>query len=323
MAIYSLVKFDGFSDRQWILYRHPVTAINSNSKLIVSYNQLGIVAYRGRVEKVFDSGTYEVNGDNFSFIPGVGMRSREGEAFDVEVYFFNKDQKLDMLWGTKDPIEVLDFNTSNNVRVRARGKYRLNIINFKFLIEKLLLKATKNNLLEYEKLAFYLKNEIVGEVKEALEDFLLTNKTALLNISSYNKDLEKLCLPILQENFKNYGLKIDNFNIESINVFDQDLYKLKEESTIKVEEVKVEEKKVDTFTKSTVDFGKSTTFASYKEKVNENKKQAECPKCGKFSDSNAYCPYCGSPMKLRCVLCNYELSKEDDYCPKCNTKVNR
>lgn len=305
-----------------------MTEITDKSKLIVNYNQLAIVLYKNKVEKVFGGGTHEVNGDTFSFIPGIGMRSRDGESFGVEVYFFNKDIKLDMLWGTRDPLLVTDLNTGNEIRLRARGKFKISVDSFPNIISKLLYKTTKNNLLEHNKLAMYLRELIVDSLNNALIDYTFKNRNALLKIESHSSELEGLITPSLQTQFKNFGLKLDSFNIDSINVYDQDISKLKEINEVKVDvpTTKVEEPKKDFSNLSNPNFSgfsKSISIDPTIIKTKENKEKLECPKCGKHSDANAYCPYCGSPMKLRCVLCNHELAKDDEFCPKCNTRVNR
>lgn len=349
MAIYNLVKFDGFSDRKWILYRHPVTEVMNDSRLRVRPKQLGIIVYRGKAEKIFTEGEYVFNTNNFPFLYSYSTRSHSEVKLAVTVYFFNQELDLAMLWGTKDPIIR---STANNVKteIKARGRYKISIIDFNLVLNLLYSKVSNNNLMEYYNLAMYLREIILDIFKIVTTDFTLNNEKRLKELSAYKTELSKKCIDELNKDTLRFGLRVDEFEIIAVEVegvASEETYKevvveeVKEdvdsvstntnnntfEKIEKTEEVreKVDFKSFTEKNKSFDDF-KKTEFVKTEEikftsKVSND--QEECPRCGKLNDNSPYCRYCGSPMKLRCPLCNNEVKKEDENCSKCGTKLNR
>ena len=148
MALFDVIKFDGFSDRKWVVYKHPCTEINTKSKLIVGPGQVAVAVHAGKVENIFESGIFTVTTENFPFIERLVKSVYGGKVpFPMEVFFINKTIKLDMLWGTRDPLQVIDPNLNVKVRARARGQFGVRIANYQFLITTLLGAIQTKNLL--------------------------------------------------------------------------------------------------------------------------------------------------------------------------------
>lgn len=346
MAVYSVVKFDGFSDRKWLLYRHPGSQITNKSKLIVGPGQVALVVHGGKIEKIYESGTYNVDSENFPFLEDLVKGIYGDNPYTVEVYFFNKTIKLDMLWGTKDPIQLIDPKYNVKVRARARGQYGLRVKNFQFVLSTLLGAVSGNNLMEFDKLADYLRGIINTKVKSVLSEYILKNKNSLMEISMYIEDISKACYEKLKEEFERFGLELINFFIETINVPEEDIEQLTEILNKKAEFDILGENQYrtvrgyDVLEAAANNEGAGGSLASaglglgigaeagksFSNIINKPaevaKQQDECPKCGKFSSGAQYCPHCGSPMKLTCPICNHVVSKDNKFCPECGTKMS-
>ena len=58
--------------------------------------------------------------------------------FTAEVFFINRTAKLDMLWGTSDPISLIDPKYSVRLRVRAFGQFGIRISDFRVFLTELI-----------------------------------------------------------------------------------------------------------------------------------------------------------------------------------------
>lgn len=57
---------------------------------------------------MIENGTFVLDNLNFPFLANMQRKKHGGgNPFPMEVYFINKTIKLDMLWGTIDPILLL------------------------------------------------------------------------------------------------------------------------------------------------------------------------------------------------------------------------
>ena len=70
-----------------------------------------------------------------------------------------------MLWGTKEPIAVLDPKFQVRVHVRARGQYALRINNYQFILTTLVGSLGGKNLVEFEVVNDFLDQSLTQRSK--------------------------------------------------------------------------------------------------------------------------------------------------------------
>src|SRR5690606_18539026 len=113
---------------------------------------------------------------------------QENVNFSVTVYFYNKDLDLDMLWLTSEPISVRS-SSNRNIDISAKGKLKVSIVAFDTVLLNLYKSVTSNNLLEYYKLALYLKNIVVSSLQDVLKDIAENEENKLSQINNYVGDI--------------------------------------------------------------------------------------------------------------------------------------
>lgn len=224
MAILDVVKFNGFLDRKWLVYHYPGNEFNNRSKLIVGPGQVGLVVHGGKVEGIFEAGTYTLDSENLPFLKNLVKKIYNRKVpFTLEVYFVNKTIKLDMLWGTKDAIPLLDPKFKVKINVRARGQFALRIKNYQFLLTNLVGSLDDRNLVTYQVISDFFRAIINAKIKTNISEYFIKEQINILDISMY---LEKLSLESheeLREDFEKYGMDLVNFYFESINIPEDDL----------------------------------------------------------------------------------------------------
>jgi membrane protease subunit (stomatin/prohibitin family) len=229
MAILDVVKFDGFGDRKWLIYHYPGNEFNSKSKFIVGPGQIGLVVHGGKIEEIYESGTYTLNSENLPFLKGFvkGVYGKQ-VPYTLELYYVNKIIKLDMLWGTKDPIPLLDPKFKVKINVRARGQYALRIKNYQFLLTNLIGALAEKNVVTFSAVADFFRAIINTRIKTNISEYFIKDQVSILDVTMYLEKISEESFEDLKDDFDKYGMELVNFFFESINIPEEDLKNINE-----------------------------------------------------------------------------------------------
>jgi membrane protease subunit (stomatin/prohibitin family) len=348
MAILSVIKFDGFSDLKWVIFKYPGQEFNDKSKVIVGPGQIALAVHGGKVENIFESGTYTLSTENYPFLKSLVKSVHGGNVpYTMEIYYVNKTIKMDMLWGTKDPIQLIDPRFNVRVRARARGQFALRITNYQFFFTTLVGTMGGKNLLVFETLSDYFRGMINTKVKTILGEYVISNKVSLLDISVYTEEISKACYDRISPEIDKLGMELINFYIETINVPDEDLVTIntilnkKAEFDIMGDAQYRTARNYDVLEAAANNEGSAGGIASagiglgmglgiapqigsmmQNANPNNTPPTKPCPKCNTQIPINVkFCSNCGSPMELKCPNCNTVLATGAKFCPECGTKV--
>jgi len=350
MAVLDVCKFDGFVDRRWLVYKHPNSEFNTKSKLIVGPGQVAVIVHGGKIEKILESGTYTLESENFPFIKELQRKAYGAIPFTLEVYYVNKTMKLDMLWGTKDPIQLLDPKFQVKINVRARGQYALRINNYQFLVSNLVGSLGGESIVDFELINQFFRSIINTKIKTLIAQYFIKNKVSILDISMYLDEISKQSFDDVNAEFDKYGLEVVNFYYESINIPDEDLNRINEILNKNAEFNILGENRYRTSRgydvlesaaknegaaggMAAVGVGLGVGLGAAKQTSNlvgemipekGSKKMVHCIQCNaEIEDDDKFCPECGAPQVLKCEKCGSELSPKDKFCPECGTPVKR
>ena len=352
MAVADVIKFNGIFEKRWLVYRYPSQEVNDKSKLIVGPGQVGIVVHGGKVEGIFESGTYTLSSENLPFLKGLVKKVYGGKVpYTLEIYFVNRTIKLDMLWGTNDPIQIIDPQFKVKVNIRARGQYALRINNYQFLISTLVGALGGKNIIEFDLVSNLFRALINTKVKTIISKYILEQQISSLDINLYLEKISKDTLEGLQAEFDRYGMELVNFFYESINVPSEDLERINDilnknaEFNILGDQRYRTSRGFDVLESAAGNEGGAGGIASLgvglgmgvgvgkaagdlvnntlgQEANNQKVKNVPCIKCKKMiEDDDKFCPECGSPQKLVCSECKTELVPNAKFCPECGKKV--
>ena len=62
MGLFHVIKFDGVPNKEWIMYKYPGQEFFNQSTLIVGVGQVAIAVHGGKIENIFTSGKYSLQG---------------------------------------------------------------------------------------------------------------------------------------------------------------------------------------------------------------------------------------------------------------------
>lgn len=226
MAIIDVVKYDG-SD-EIFAWKFPSENLRLGTQLVVKTSQHAFFIKGGQVLDEFKEGTYTLKSGNIPLLHKVINIPFGGDSpFQAEVWYINMISKLDNKWGTPTPIQLEDPKYNIIVPVRAFGQFGMSIEN-----PKLFLQTLVGNMKQFstEKVVEYFQGKVISSITSAIGKKMVLEGISVLQIHVLLDDLSEYCKEKIQQEFFNYGIKVENFYLMSINVPESDpsVIKLKE-----------------------------------------------------------------------------------------------
>ena len=344
MAFYDVIKYNG-NGIDWLIYKHSVDEFNNNSRLIVSTGQVAIIVHNGKIEKICEEGTFKINSEFLPFLKGFTKAFFGGKnAYPIEIYFINKRIKLDMLWGTSDPIKLLDPKYQIQINVRARGQMGIKLINYQYFFQTLVGTIMKNQIIDFSIIQDFFRGKINQIIKKQLSKFIINNKITYFEIDLHIDDVQKLLEEELRAELEQFGFDVINLSIESINVPEEDLAKLNDILHKKAEyeqlgdQVYRTTRGYDILEAGAENNGAAATMMGVGMGMNmagnvtnnmgiippakENDKKIKCPSCNNLIDVNSkFCPECGSKILGFCPECGSKIEAGQKFCSECGHKL--
>ncbi len=226
MAIIDVVKYDG-SD-EIFAWKFPSENLRLGTQLVVKTSQHAFFIKGGQVLDEFKEGTYTLKSGNIPLLHKVINIPFGGDSpFQAEVWYINMISKLDNKWGTPTPIQLEDPKYNIIVPVRAFGQFGMSIEN-----PKLFLQTLVGNMKQFstEKVVEYFQGKVISSITSAIGKKMVLEGISVLQIHVLLDDLSEYCKEKIQQEFFNYGIKVENFYLMSINIPESDpsVIKLKE-----------------------------------------------------------------------------------------------
>ena len=351
MAIIDVVKFQGPS--KVLVWKHPVGDLSWGTQVIVHQSQEAIFFKGGQALDVLGPGTHTLRTSNIPILRRLVKIPFGGETpFSAEIYFVNKAVKLDVKWGTKSPIPVLDPRYNIFLPVRAFGQFGIQVMDSRKFVVQLSGTMTEFSV---DTLTDYFRGVILTKAKDYIAETIIKKKINLLEITAYLEEISTELHKKIQKDFAQYGISLVNFYLNSVNVPDEDstVKKLKKALSDKAEiEILGDQnyrtkRSFDTMESAAGNQGtmgggmglgmglgagagmgsmmsglmgqvaakaSPTHFAS----CTNRKCKAEIPATAKF------CPECGAPViapTTKCTGCNADVSAGAKFCGNCGKKL--
>lgn len=333
MAIINRVKYDGPNDgSSWLVHKYPSEQFVLGSQLIVNQGQEALFFKGGEAFDLFSPGTHTLKTGNLPLLNKLVNLPFGGETpFSAEVYFANKTSRLDMNWGTSNPIPFEDPKYSVFLNLRAYGQYGISISDTRLFISRIIGAIPNGSTANYIIISRYFNGLINTKIKDITAKYMISNKISFLEISAH---LDKLSLEyhkVIGEEFERFGLEILNFYVQSILPRDEDIALLKQRRE-EVSSMKME----------LIELGRD--FYAQRRSFDVLDKLAENPSAGSMANAglglgiglgaagsvgNAFGNIAGNinpsvnnvvESKL-CPKCNAKLAKEAKFCGECGEKL--
>lgn len=223
MAIIDRVKFDGTGSGDWLVCKHNSEELSTATKLIVGEGQVALFVKGGRICDEFYPGTYTLSTDNIPILNTIIKMPYGGKApFTAEVYFINTTSKLEMYWGTKDAMPIVDPKYGVRLRIRAFGQFGIKLSDYGTFLRELIGTLGPYKICNKNQIQEFFKGHLITKLKTIIASEIIKNNISALDIAAHLEDLSKAAEERIEAEFKKFGISIVNFFIESINFPDED-----------------------------------------------------------------------------------------------------
>lgn len=342
MNILDVIKFDGYRE-DWLMYKYQGTEFNNKSKLIVSPGQIAILVHNGKVEKICDTGTHQLDSETLPILSRLQKSIYNGKnPFPIEIYFVNKRIKLDFFWGTAEPLDCLDPQYKVKLRLRCRGQLGVKLVEYQYFFEKLVGTVMEDKCITFDIIRNYFRGLMNQKIRKELSSYIIKNKVSYFEISMHIDEITNSIKQGIESEFKAFGFDLLNFSIESIDCPEEDTEKLNEilhkkaemdqlggdnYRTIRGYDVLEAGAKNNSGVAPIVGLGLGAQIngqlgAGIIPNEKEGKNTIECPKCGaKISADSRFCPECGTKIISECPKCGAKVSPKQKFCPECGEKL--
>lgn len=322
-----------------VVYRFPVQdryAIMTGSTLVVRESQVAMFVYKGKVADVFEPGTYKLTTENIPFISKILALPTAFELpVQAEVYYVNTKQFTGQKWGTQNPIAMRDKDFGM-VRLRGYGIYSFRVTDAKKFMTEMF---GTNNVYTTADVAEQMRPMVI----QSITDTIAESKISLLDLAANYKEFGASVLKTSEEEFGQYGLKLEKLVVENLSMPEEVEKALDERSKLGIME-----DKMGTYTQMQaasamrdaaknpngnnlaglgVGLGVAGTMGQvFGNAINaENKpktKTKQCIKCGaEISDKAKHCSECGASQVPTCPKCGEAVTAKAKFCTNCGYKL--
>lgn len=347
MAIIDVVRFDGLKSRDWLIYKYPSEELVLGTQLVVQEGQVALFVKGGIVADVFYPGTYTLATENLPILKSLINLPFGGRTpFSAEVYFINTTVRLDINWGTTDPIQLIDPKYYVKLRIRAFGQMGLRVLDVTTLFKEVIGGMQKADIVKFDKIKEYYRGILVINAKSAIADAIINNGISALEISTKLESLSEKVKEQISPEFEKYGFTVANFYIQSINFPNEDFEKINKiledkaafeimgdgryatKRSFDVYEGAANNQSgvAGAFAAGGIGLGAAMGMgASMNQTVGnpihrENTK--ECASCHtRIPISSKFCPECGFNNSEIVCECGNKLAPGTKFCPECGKKV--
>lgn len=196
-----------------LMWRFPMEGeeIQNGASLTVRDSQMALFVDEGKAADAFIPGMYKLNTSTLPILTYLKNWDKLFESpFKSDVYFFNTKVQLGKKWGTPQPITIRD-KEFGLVTVRAFGMYSYKITDpNRFFTE------ISGVCAEYrgDELEGQLRNLVVT----SLSSLFGNSEIPFIDMAANQVMLSQKMAEIIAPTFERYGLALDNFAVESVNL---------------------------------------------------------------------------------------------------------
>lgn len=226
MAIIDVVKWE-VNQREYC-HKFPSQDLRTGSQLVVNTAQTAIFVKGGLILDEFTAGTYTLKTENLPLLNKlINLPFGKNSPFQAEVWFVNQITRLDMKWGTQQPIQIEDPKYNIIVPVRAFGQYGIKVSNPRKFLESLI---GNMSIFTSDSIDSYFKGKLIANLSSTIAKKIIEDRISILEISLHLMEISEFCNTEINKTFEKYGLSLVEFAVMSINVPPEDpsFVKLKE-----------------------------------------------------------------------------------------------
>lgn len=217
MALIDVITWDGGNNQA--AWKFPSTNLRLGSQLVVKPGQTAFFVYRGKVCDEITEETITLKTGNIPLLTTLISLPFGGDSpFQAEVWFINKLAKLDTKWGTPSPIQVEDPKYGVILPMRAYGQYGFRVGDARLFLTTLLGAFPS---FTDDQIKQYFRGKVMSTIGSQIGT-LFNERISFLNISAHLEDLSEAARLKIIPAMEKYGIVLETFYFESLNVPEED-----------------------------------------------------------------------------------------------------
>ena len=212
-----VIKYNGEADD--MVWKFPYDNLSIGAQLVVNQSQEAIFYKGGAACDAFGPGTHTLSANNIPILQRLVNLPFGGKTpFTAEVWYVNKIVRRNLKFGTAVPIDLLDPLYNVSVPVRSFGEYGIQIADSSAFITQM---VGTLHLTTTEEIIDQFKSFVTRKLSTCISKYVLQKEITVVKISAYLDDISVFVRDAINEEFAQYGIRITNFDVASIN-FDKD-----------------------------------------------------------------------------------------------------
>ena len=214
MALIDVVKCE--MNGNLFCQKFPSEDLRLGSQLVVYTAQTAFFVKGGAICDEFSTGNYTIKTENIPLLNKlVNLPFGSKSPFQAEVWFVNHISKLDMKWGTPQPLQLEDPRYHVIVPVRAFGQYGVRVSDARKFLETLIGSMAS---FSAEQVDAYFKGKIVAQLNALISQKIAKDNISILDINSNLLEMSEYCQANIGKAMERYGIELCDFTIMSVNV---------------------------------------------------------------------------------------------------------
>ena len=227
MALLNVVSQEMSNDT--LVVRHHIDDLNTKSQLIVYESQEAIFFKNGQAFDLFPAGRHSLETANLPGIKNFFKGLFGGKtSFPCDIFFVNKVNVLDFLWGTTSPIDLIDPKYSLFIGVKANGQMGIRIADSRRFVIKV---AGMMSEYSTDTLKRTVKGLMMSSIKESIAATIIEKGISILEITPRLTEISDTIQAKINSRIGDLGITVEHFNVNAICAGEDDLDALKEAKT--------------------------------------------------------------------------------------------
>lgn len=212
-------------DNSTLAAKSHIEDFNAKSQLVVHESQEALFFKDGQALDLFGPGRHTLNSDNVPLLKRIFGALFGGKTpFPCEVFFINKVNVLELMWGTDTPIVLEDPKYHLIVNIRANGQTGLHVVDSRRFVVKVVGQLPEFSV---ETVRRSIKGMLLSAIKETIAQTIIEQDVSILEITTMLSAISDVVLRKLNARIADIGIALDHFALNTILADDKDLVKLR------------------------------------------------------------------------------------------------
>lgn len=212
-------------DNNTLVHKYSCDDLTTRSQLIVNESQEAVFYKSGQALDLFGPGRHDLKTENLPIIKKVfSAIFGGGKPFPCEVFFVNKVDVLDVVWGTDAPIDIKDPEYPIIIGVRANGQTGIRVTDSRRFVVKVV-----GQLQDYtvESIRRGIKGMLLSSIKECISQAIVEGGVSVVRINSRLSEISSKITALLNDKIADLGIEVNHFSVNSITYSDDDAAELR------------------------------------------------------------------------------------------------